>query len=150
SGRVTRAKAYSVSSEFRQQLRVLMEGIRSTSPHFVRCIKPNPRSVPLEFHRSSVVEQLRYQGVLEAIRVSRAGYPVRHRHREAVLEYRRVAPKELRSRLEVEVAQGAFAEAARLLFQGLMPLVKEASPDVFAHGVQVGMTQIFLKREAAE
>lgn len=148
SGRVsvTRAKAYSVSSEFRKQLKVLMDGIRSTSPHFVRCIKPNPQSLANCFHRRSVVEQLRYQGVLEAIRVSRAGYPVRLRHRDAVLDYRRIAPKDTRRRLELEVGRGAFAEAAMLLFSCLTTCI-EGLP---AKGVQVGATQLFLKREAAD
>mmetsp|Transcript_5427 Transcript_5427/g.20537 ORF Transcript_5427/g.20537 Transcript_5427/m.20537 type:complete len:1223 (-) Transcript_5427:19-3687(-) len=148
TGRVTRAKAYSVSSEFQQQLTDLMAGIRKTSPHFVRCIKPNPQSLPRKFHRRSVVEQLRYQGVLEAIWVSRAGYPVRQWHREAVLDFRCIAPKgqKLKRRLEVEVGRGGFAEAARLLFDAIV----EAYPALPAGGVQVGTTMLFLKREASD
>lgn len=148
TGRVTKAKAYSVSSEFQQQLTDLMAGIRRTSPHFVRCIKPNPQNLPKLFHRRSVVEQLRYQGVLEAIRVSRAGYPVRQRHREAVLDFRCLAPKDrkLQRRLEVEIGRGGFLEAARLLFGALVPHF----PSLPAGGVQVGNTMFFLKREAAD
>mmetsp|Transcript_84182 Transcript_84182/g.176163 ORF Transcript_84182/g.176163 Transcript_84182/m.176163 type:complete len:1205 (-) Transcript_84182:522-4136(-) len=148
SGRVTRAKAYSVSSEFRQQLSDLMTGIRETTPHFVRCIKPNPENLPKRFHRVSVVEQLRYQGVLEAIRVSRAGYPVRQRHREAVRDYLAIAPADpkLKRRLEVELGRGAFAEAAKLLFGDLAASFSELSGE----SMQVGRTMVFLKREASE
>merc|ERR1719440_507392 len=109
SGRVTRKKEYSVSSEFRQQLKSLMESIRATIPHFVRCIKPNPENQPNIFDRKSVVEQLRYQGVLQAIEVSRAGYPVRLRHREAVFAFRRLALKPLRTHVELELGRNSFA-----------------------------------------
>mmetsp|Transcript_26547 Transcript_26547/g.76430 ORF Transcript_26547/g.76430 Transcript_26547/m.76430 type:complete len:1199 (-) Transcript_26547:131-3727(-) len=146
SGRVTRAKTHSVSSDFRQQLKTLMEGIRSTSPHFVRCIKPNPDCAAGAFHRRTVVEQLRYQGVLEAIRVSRVGYPVRQRHREAVLDFRWLAPREIWRRLEVDVGRGAFAEAAMLLFTHL----KTALPGIPSTGLQIGLRQIFQTRETAQ
>lgn len=148
TGRVTKAKAYSVSLEFRQQLRQLMASVRSTTPHFIRCVKPNPQNNPQVFHRSSVVEQLRYQGVLEAIRVSRAGYPVRHRHREAVLEYWRLE-KPMWSRLEFEVGRGEYAEAARLLFGQLRERVAHVLPDAPGNGLQIGLHQIFMKREVA-
>jgi len=146
SPRVTRAKAYSVSSEFRQQLETLMKSIRATSPHFIRCIKPNPQSVAHVFHRQSVVEQLRYQGVLEAIKVSRAGYPVRLHHREAVLDYWKLSPRESQQRLEVEIRHGAFVDAARRLFEGLKGSVLDMLPD----GIQIGTTMIFLKWDAVE
>ncbi|CAE7455943.1 XI-E [Symbiodinium natans] len=148
TGRVRKAKAYSVSLEFRQQLRELMTSVRSTHPHFIRCIKPNPQNKPQVLHRSSVVEQLRYQGVLEAIRVSRAGYPVRHRHREAVLEYWRLE-KPLWSRLEFEVGCGEYAEAASLLFRRLQERVAHVLPDAPGYGLQIGRHMIFMKREVA-
>lgn len=66
------------------ELQKLMERIRSTEPHFVRCIKPNQKNVAGSFERKSVVQQLQYQGVLQAIEVSRVGFPVRLKHRQAV------------------------------------------------------------------
>jgi myosin heavy subunit len=50
-----------------------MDTIRSTTPHFVRCLKPNHSNAPDSFDRHAVVNQLRYSGVLEAARVSRLG-----------------------------------------------------------------------------
>lgn len=52
-----------------------------TRPHYIRCIKPNDNAEPDEVNRVRVMEQLRYGGVLEAVRVARSGYPVRLPHK---------------------------------------------------------------------
>jgi hypothetical protein len=70
----------SVSSQFSQQLKVLRARIDETVPHYVRCLKPNDDLVPGYFEPKNIVEQLRCNGVLEAVRVSRAGYPTRYPH----------------------------------------------------------------------
>ena len=51
-----------------------------TVPHYIRCLKPNDDLVPDYFEPKNIVEQLRCGGVLEAVRVSRAGYPTRYPH----------------------------------------------------------------------
>ena len=70
----------SVSSQFSQQLRVLRSRIEKTVPHYIRCLKPNDDLKPDFFEPKNIVEQLRCGGVLEAVRVSRAGYPTRYPH----------------------------------------------------------------------
>jgi len=70
----------SVSSQFSTQLRVLRSRIDKTVPHYIRCLKPNDELAPDYFEPKNVVEQLRCGGVLEAVRVSRAGYPTRYPH----------------------------------------------------------------------
>ena len=70
----------SVSSQFSTQLRVLRSRIEETVPHYVRCLKPNDDLAPDYFEPKNIVEQLRCGGVLEAVRVSRAGYPTRYPH----------------------------------------------------------------------
>lgn len=76
-GRVMRPKVYTVSSEFRDQLNRLMETIAQTRPYFIRCIKPNNLNVCNQFDVAVILEQLRYGGVLQAVEISRAGFPVR-------------------------------------------------------------------------
>ncbi|CUV06882.1 unnamed protein product [Cryptosporidium hominis] len=76
-----------LGSSFRNQLNKLISTIKQTNPHFIRCIKPNSNNSPDEFDRISVSEQLKYGGVLQAIQVSRAGYPVRFPHFEFLLDY---------------------------------------------------------------
>jgi myosin-5 len=81
-GKVLRSKIYTVSSEFRGQLNRLMEIISETRPLFVRCIKPNMKNLPNIFDPNLVLDQLRYGGVLQAVQISRAGFPVRVSHEE--------------------------------------------------------------------
>jgi len=70
-------QAVTVGDQFKGQLAELLEKIKSTAPHYVRCLKPNDKNVPDEIARQRLVDQLRYGGVLEAVKVARAGYPVR-------------------------------------------------------------------------
>mmetsp|Transcript_28965 Transcript_28965/g.85681 ORF Transcript_28965/g.85681 Transcript_28965/m.85681 type:complete len:2131 (-) Transcript_28965:89-6481(-) len=70
----------SVSAQFSSQLRILRDRIDQTVPHYIRCLKPNDELVPDMFEPKNIVEQLRCGGVLEAVRVSRAGYPTRYPH----------------------------------------------------------------------
>jgi myosin-5 len=86
--RLSSIKMQSVGSQFKSQLNELMSTIRATHPHYVRCIKPNDLNTHGTFWRNRVVEQLRCGGVLEAVRVARAGYPTRLTHLEFVLRYR--------------------------------------------------------------
>jgi myosin-5 len=65
---------------FRSQLRDLMNVISETNPYFIRCIKPNDQNVKNVFNDIRVNQQLKYSGVLEAVRVARNGYPVRLDH----------------------------------------------------------------------
>lgn len=70
----------SLSAKFSEQLKDLRKRIDLTEPHYIRCLKPNDDLLPDEFDPKNIVEQLRYSGVLEAVRVSRAGYPTRYPH----------------------------------------------------------------------
>ena len=69
--------ASSVSLTFRNQLDALMSTLRSTTPHYIKCVKPNGFMAPGAVTRSLVVKQLRYSGVLEVVRIRREGYPIR-------------------------------------------------------------------------
>lgn len=68
-----KADMKTVGGQFREQLLSLMEKIYSTTPHYIRCLKPNDENVPDNFNRNRTTEQLRYGGVLEAVRVARSG-----------------------------------------------------------------------------
>ncbi|EDK45566.1 hypothetical protein LELG_03745 [Lodderomyces elongisporus NRRL YB-4239] len=63
------------SQKHKDQLKELMDQLESTEPHFVRCILPNLEKQPKRFDKGLVLNQLRCNGVLEGIRITRAGYP---------------------------------------------------------------------------
>ena len=77
----------SVGAQFSAQLRELRERIERTAPHYVRCLKPNDLLVPNNFEQHIIADQLRCAGVLEAIRVSRVGFPQRYQHDLFVSRY---------------------------------------------------------------
>jgi myosin-5 len=77
----------SVGSQFSNQLRELRSRIDSTTPHYVRCLKPNDQLVPQMFEAHVMADQLRCAGVLEAIRVARVGFPHRFFHDQFLERY---------------------------------------------------------------
>ncbi|XP_051894260.1 unconventional myosin-Va-like [Pristis pectinata] len=77
-----------VSCQFRASLHQLMETLNSTTPHYVRCLKPNDTKQPFLFNPKRVVQQLRACGVLETVRLSAAGYPSRWTYTDFFSRYR--------------------------------------------------------------
>ncbi|KAM5172128.1 unconventional myosin-Va isoform 1-T1 [Mantella aurantiaca] len=77
-----------VGHQFRNSLHLLMETLNATTPHYVRCIKPNDFKYPFTFDSKRAVQQLRACGVLETIRISAAGFPSRWTYQEFFSRYR--------------------------------------------------------------
>uniref|UniRef100_A0A8C4ES92 Methyl-CpG binding domain protein 3b n=1 Tax=Dicentrarchus labrax TaxID=13489 RepID=A0A8C4ES92_DICLA len=88
SGKRAREHKLTVGFQFRQSLQMLMDTLNSTTPHYVRCIKPNDLKEPFLFDPRRTVQQLRACGVLETIRISAAGYPSRWTYEEFFSRYR--------------------------------------------------------------
>ncbi|KAH8044275.1 hypothetical protein JL720_17131 [Aureococcus anophagefferens] len=59
-------KRATLGGAFRKQLSALMETLRSTDPHYIRCVKPNQPKRARLFEGAAVLEQLRCAGVFEA------------------------------------------------------------------------------------
>ncbi|KAB2047719.1 hypothetical protein ES319_A13G066400v1 [Gossypium barbadense] len=77
----------SVVTKFKGQLFQLMQRLESTTPHFIRCIKPNNFQSPGSYEQGLVLQQLRCCGVLEVVRISRSGYPTRMPHQKFAKRY---------------------------------------------------------------
>ncbi|EDQ88897.1 uncharacterized protein MONBRDRAFT_8842, partial [Monosiga brevicollis MX1] len=80
----------SVGEQFTSSLAALMFKMNTCLPHFVRCIKPNGAQKPKCYEDQVVVEQLRYTGMLETIRIRREGFAHRLTFEDVVQAYRGV------------------------------------------------------------
>lgn len=87
-----------VGGQFRRQLRDLRSKVDLTSPHYIRCLKPNDHLVPDHYDTAIVAEQLRCGGILEAVRVARAGFTQHYPHADFVRRYRVLAWRELKQK----------------------------------------------------
>ncbi|KAI3359479.1 hypothetical protein L3Q82_013883, partial [Scortum barcoo] len=129
-----------VSALFRENLNKLMANLRSTHPHFVRCIIPNETKTPGSMDHHLVLHQLRCNGVLEGIRICRKGFPSRILYGDFRQRYRilnasaipegqfidsKKASEKLLSSIDVDHAQYRF-EYTKVFFKaGLLGLLEE-------------------------
>lgn len=75
---ITKKGAFrTVAQRHKEGLTSLMTQLYSTTPHFVRCIIPNEEKKPGKIDTNLVLDQLRCNGVLEGLRICRAGFPNR-------------------------------------------------------------------------
>ncbi|PHU13460.1 Myosin-14 [Capsicum chinense] len=110
-----------------QQLQSLLETLNATEPHYIRCVKPNNLLKPSIFENHNVLQQLCCGGVMEAIRISCAGYPTRRPFYEFLDRFGILSP---------EVLDGSTDEVTactRLLEK------------VGLQGYQIGKTKVFLR-----
>ncbi|XP_064628723.1 unconventional myosin-XV-like isoform X2 [Lineus longissimus] len=76
---MVKPRALTVVSHFQESLSSLIEQMSKCNPYFVRCIKPNNQKAPMLFEMKVVLEQLRYTGMLETIKIRKMGFPIRLR-----------------------------------------------------------------------
>ena len=153
----------SVGSQFRQQLHDLMVKIYATAPHYVRCLKPNDENVSDSFHRIRTTEQLRYGGVLEAVRVARSGFPVRLIHADFYVRYRCLAnPSGDTTRFTKGLDNKILCELLLSDVYGVIDFSSVASAQrkindymywrgkdiVEMESIQLGITKVFLRKHA--
>mmetsp|Transcript_676 Transcript_676/g.962 ORF Transcript_676/g.962 Transcript_676/m.962 type:complete len:1715 (-) Transcript_676:47-5191(-) len=159
-------KKPTVGTQFKEQLHNLMDMIRDTRPHYIRCVKPNDLAKPDLIHRPRVMEQLRYGGVLEAVRVARSGFPVRMPHKEIYQRYRllvfmisEISPQS-NSGLTFSSALKKFplsiksdaTDAGRKNCEDLVKIILkpiiEHTKEIPNDTIQFGKTKVFLRKNA--
>lgn len=161
-GRATSiASRVSLGQQFRSQLKALLDTINVTDCHYVRCLKPNDLAKANLLIAKRVCLQLKAGGVLEAVRVNRAGYPVRISHQQFIYRYRPLAKREYLQRIPAEAAEDFFdssrrRDAATLLVNFLLKAHAERYPELAGAsmdgvaGIQVGLNRVFFRRSAIQ
>uniref|UniRef100_A0A803SP91 MYH4 protein n=1 Tax=Anolis carolinensis TaxID=28377 RepID=A0A803SP91_ANOCA len=129
-----------VSAVFRENLNKLMTNLRSTHPHFVRCLIPNETKTPGIMDHHLVMHQLRCNGVLEGIRICRKGFPSRILYADFKQRYKilnasaipegqfidsKKASEKLLSSIDVDHNQYRFGHTKVFFKAGLLGLLEE-------------------------
>uniref|UniRef100_A0AAX7UN55 Myosin heavy chain 6 n=1 Tax=Astatotilapia calliptera TaxID=8154 RepID=A0AAX7UN55_ASTCA len=120
-----------VSALHRENLNKLMTNLRSTHPHFVRCIIPNETKTPGAMENPLVMHQLRCNGVLEGIRICRKGFPNRIQYGDFKQRYRILNPS--------AIPEGQFIDNKKASEKLL------GSLDIDHEQYKLGHTKVFFK-----
>ncbi|KAI7807823.1 myosin heavy chain, fast skeletal muscle [Triplophysa rosa] len=143
-----------VSALFRENLGKLMTNLRSTHPHFVRCLIPNESKTPGLMENFLVIHQLRCNGVLEGIRICRKGFPSRIPYGDFKQRYKvlnasvipegqfidnKKASEKLLGSIDVDHTQYKFGHTKVFFKAGLLGLLEEMRDEKLV--ILVTMTQ---------
>lgn len=163
-------KQKTVSQQFKVQLLSLIAMIETTDPHYIRCLKPNDAAKPKLMTRKRLTLQLRYGGVLEAVRVARMGYPIRSDHDAYFKHYRMCLPSIPEAKLPWSIEEGEPQKLCTklldmLLEEGAKPVnyanadgsfsrlnkirmtQRQPEPMVFPRtDMQLGLTKVFMRK----
>lgn len=131
-----------VSMVFREQLERLVEDLNKTNPRYVRCIKPNPNKCPREFDSIDVLRQLRCAGMLESIRIRRAGYAVRRPFKDFYTRFRVLAPL-----ISASGADPDYRALSQRLVMEVEARLRKKGTNLAEKVWQMGNSKIFMKEE---
>ncbi|GAA6225053.1 myosin heavy chain, fast skeletal muscle-like [Lates japonicus] len=152
-----------VSALFRENLGKLMTNLRSTHPHFVRCLIPNETKTPGIMEHHLVIHQLRCNGVLEGIRICRKGFPSRILYGDFKQRYKvlnasvipegqfidnKKAAEKLLGSIDVDHTQYKFGHTKVFFKAGLLGLLEEMRDDKLASLITItqALCRGFLRR----
>ncbi|KAL0491036.1 myosin I heavy chain [Acrasis kona] len=110
----------------------LVEALKKCSPHYVRCIKPNESKKPLDFIDSRVKHQVEYLGLLENIKVRRAGFAYRHTY-DKVLERFKILSKKTWPHYSGDARSGCVA------------ILEDPAVNIEKSQWQCGRTKLFIR-----
>ncbi|XP_033098129.1 unconventional myosin-Ib-like isoform X2 [Anneissia japonica] len=79
--------------QFKSSIAELMKNLLTKDPNYIRCIKPNDDKAPNDFNEALVRHQVRYLGLMENVRVRRAGYAFRQLYELCLTRYKMLCPK---------------------------------------------------------
>ncbi|NXK09086.1 MYO9B protein, partial [Herpetotheres cachinnans] len=93
-------KPPSISAQFQTSLSKLLETLGKAEPFFIRCIRSNAEKKEMLFDESLVLQQLRYTGMLETVRIRRSGYSAKYTFQEFIDQFQVLLPKNAKASKE--------------------------------------------------
>ncbi|XP_057161707.1 unconventional myosin-Ih [Ursus arctos] len=87
-----RRRPPTVGTQFKNSLSSLLEILISKEPSYIRCIKPNDRKEPSKFDDLLIRHQIKYLGLMEHLRVRRAGFAYRRKYEHFLQRYKSLCP----------------------------------------------------------
>ncbi|XP_017906849.1 PREDICTED: unconventional myosin-IXb isoform X3 [Capra hircus] len=119
-------KPPSISAQFQTSLNKLLEALGKAEPFFIRCIRSNAEKKELCFDDELVLQQLRYTGMLETVRIRRSGYSAKYTFQDFTEQFQVLLPKN--------------AQPCREVISALLEKM-----DIDKRCYQIGKTKVFLK-----
>ncbi|XP_024623289.1 unconventional myosin-IXb isoform X3 [Neophocaena asiaeorientalis asiaeorientalis] len=119
-------KPPSISAQFQTSLNKLLEALGKAEPFFIRCIRSNAEKKELCFDDELVLQQLRYTGMLETVRIRRSGYSAKYTFQDFTEQFQVLLPKN--------------AQPCREVISALLEKM-----DIDKRSYQIGKTKVFLK-----
>ncbi|XP_042747568.1 unconventional myosin-Ia isoform X2 [Lagopus leucura] len=80
-------------SQFKASVATLMKNLYTKNPNYIRCIKPNDTKTAMLFTPDLVLAQVRYLGLMENVRVRRAGYAFRQLYQPFLKRYKMLSSR---------------------------------------------------------
>ncbi|KAG8145971.1 hypothetical protein E2320_012406 [Naja naja] len=87
-----RRRPETVATQFKTSLSSLIDILMSKEPSYIRCIKPNGDKEPDKFDDSLIRHQVKYLGLMEHLRVRRAGFAYRRKYEHFLQRYKSLCP----------------------------------------------------------
>ncbi|XP_022906681.1 unconventional myosin ID isoform X2 [Onthophagus taurus] len=87
----TTKRPVTAGTSFKNSMAALVLNLQSKEPHYIRCIKPNEIKSPITFDEQRVRHQVSYLGLVENVRVRRAGFAYRQRYDRFIKRYKMIS-----------------------------------------------------------
>lgn len=108
-------RAETLATQFKQSMQALVTHLKAKQPHYIRCLKPNDEKAPNKITTERMLHQIRYLGIIENIKVRRAGYCFLQPYTQFVERYKALCP-ELWPRVRVSPQDGSKILVSYLKF----------------------------------
>ncbi|KAM3854961.1 unconventional myosin-IXb isoform 2-T2 [Vipera latastei] len=119
-------KPPSISAQFQASLNKLLETLGKAEPFFIRCIRSNSEKRELFFDERLVLQQLRYTGMLETVRIRQSGYSAKFNFQDFIDQFQVLLPKNVKASKEE-----------------INALLNKLNMDTNSY--QIGKTKVFMK-----